>query len=264
MARVCDRCFASGARDTLGPRAHRADGSFEGDGLDTAVTGHVGRERHRVAALPVRAGVYELAAGARILCTIVLTMRSEIAAGSSATQEFATRIGGRIRALRKQRGWSVQRLAENGQLSRRMLTDVELGQANPSLATVDRIARALGTDFAALALPERDAASTEVEGTVVRESPDGSRALLLGATANPRSELWRWTLAPGGHYDAEPDRPGAQEIHHVLTGRLTLATKTGPRVLAPGQSAVIARDQEYAYRNETTEPVVFLRVVTGA
>lgn len=191
-------------------------------------------------------------------------MGREFAADSSTTQEFVTRIGGRIRALRKQRGWSVQQLAEAGGLSRRMLTDIELGQANPSLATVDRVARALDTDFAALALPESGAVEEQVEGTLVWQAPDGSKALLLGATRDPRAELWRWTLAPGGHYDAEPDRPGAQEIHHVLSGRLTLALESGPHVLAPGQSAVIASDQEYAYHNDGAEPVVFVRVVTGA
>ncbi|MEU7484193.1 XRE family transcriptional regulator [Streptomyces sp. NPDC042319] len=191
-------------------------------------------------------------------------MRSEVAVGSSATQEFVTRIGGRIRALRKQRGWSVQQLAEAGGVSRRMLTQIELGQANPSLATVDRVARALDTDFAALALPADDAANAEVEGTLVWQAPDGSQALLLGATEEPRAELWRWTLAPGGHYGAEPDRRGAQEIHHILSGRLTLALSAGPRELGPGQSAVIPTDQEYAYRNGGAEPVVFVRVVTGA
>ncbi|GAA0448289.1 XRE family transcriptional regulator [Streptomyces olivaceiscleroticus] len=145
-----------------------------------------------------------------------------------------------------------------------MLTQIELGQANPSLATVDRVARALDTDFAALALPADDAAHDEVEGTLVWQAPDGSQALLLGATQEPRAELWRWTLAPGGRYEAEADRPGAQEIHHVLSGRLTLSLPTGAQMVAPGQSAVIASDQEYAYRNEGAEPVVFVRVVTGA
>ncbi|MFM9370594.1 helix-turn-helix domain-containing protein [Streptomyces sp. Da 82-17] len=183
---------------------------------------------------------------------------------SHATQQFVTRIGDRIRALRKERAWSVQRLADAAGISRRMLTDVELGQANPSLATVDRIARALDTDFAALALPAADPAGPKVEGTVVWEAVDGSRALLLGATRQPRAELWRWTLAPGGRYDAEPDRAGAQEIHHVLAGRLTLVLATGPQVVAAGQSAVIASDQDYAYRNDGSEPAVFMRVVTGA
>ncbi|MET9089804.1 XRE family transcriptional regulator [Streptomyces sp. NPDC004237] len=181
-----------------------------------------------------------------------------------ATQEFVTRIGRRVRALRKQRGWGVQQLADTARLSRRMLTDIELGQANPSLATVDRVARALDTDFATLALPETDAPGTQAEGTLVWEAPDGSTALLLGATGNPRAELWRWTLAPGGRYDAEPDRPGAQEIHHVLAGRLTLVLETGPQVVGPGQSAIITSDQHYAYLNEHAEPTVFMRVVAGA
>jgi len=198
------------------------------------------------------------------LRTIVLTMSRESAPDSQATQEFVTRIGGRIRMLRKQRGWGVQQLADAATLSRRMLTDIELGQANPSLATVDRVARALDTDFAALALPEDETVGPEAEGTLVWEAPDGSHALLLGATESPRAELWRWTIAPGGRYDAEPDRPGAQEIHHVLTGRLTLALAAGRQSLGPGQSATISSDQQYAYLNEHTEPAVFMRVVTGA
>lgn len=194
----------------------------------------------------------------------MLTMSGESAPDSQATQEFVTRIGRRIRTLRKQRGWGVQQLADAAKLSRRMLTDIELGQANPSLATVDRVALALDTDFAALALPENDTPGAQAEGTLVWEAPDGSTALLLGATENPRAELWRWTLAPGGRYDAEPDRPGAQEIHHVLAGRLTLALETGPQVVGPGQSATIPSDQQYAYLNEHTEPTVFMRVVSGA
>jgi transcriptional regulator with XRE-family HTH domain len=179
--------------------------------------------------------------------------------------EFVTRIGGRIRTLRKQRGWSVQELADAGSVSRRMLTDIELGQANPSLATVDRIAHALDTDFAALALDSDEGRGEgRVEGTLVWQGPDGSRGLLLGATREPRAELWRWNLAPGARYDAEPDRHGAQEIHHVVSGKLTLALTEGRQVLATGQSAVIASDQGYAYLNEGTDPVVFMRVVTGA
>ncbi|MGW3731163.1 helix-turn-helix domain-containing protein [Streptomyces sp. NPDC000851] len=191
-------------------------------------------------------------------------MSRESAPASQATQEFVSRIGRRIRTLRKQRGWGVQQLADAAKLSRRMLTDIELGQANPSLATVDRVALALDTDFAALALPENDAPGAEAEGTLVWEAPDGSTALLLGATQNPRAELWRWTLAPGGRYNAEPDRPGAQEIHHVLAGRLTLALETGPQVVRPGQSATIPSDQQYAYLNEHSAPTVFMRVVSGA
>jgi transcriptional regulator with XRE-family HTH domain len=65
---------------------------------------------------------------------------------------FLADFGGRVRARRKQRGITVGRLAELSAVSRRMLTAIELGQANPSLVTVDKIARALDTDLASLAL----------------------------------------------------------------------------------------------------------------
>lgn len=180
------------------------------------------------------------------------------------TAAFIGRVGGRIRELRKQQGWSVQQLADASALSRRMLTQIELGQANPSLATVDRVAHALGSDFAALALPSRDPGGDGTQGTLTWQGPGGSRALLLGATHDPRAELWRWTLGPGVRYDAEPDHPGAQEIHHVLSGRLTLVLEERQLSVSAGQSAIIASDQQYAYLNEASEPVVFIRVVTGA
>ena len=59
-------------------------------------------------------------------------------------------LGDRIRAARQQQELSVGALAELSEVSRRMLTQIELGQANPSVATLDRIAAGLGTTFAAL------------------------------------------------------------------------------------------------------------------
>ncbi|WP_052024861.1 helix-turn-helix domain-containing protein [Austwickia chelonae] len=182
----------------------------------------------------------------------------------AAASTFVLRIGRRIRDMRKQRGWSVQRLADVSGLSRRMLTQIELGQANPSLATIDRIAHGLGTDFAAIALPEAEPVPHAMEGILAWQGPGDSRALLLSATIDPRAELWRWTLNPQVRYEAEPDRLGAQEIHHVLSGTLTLVLEDEQLVVASGQTTTIRTDQRYAYLNDTARPVTFIRVVTGA
>ena len=184
-----------------------------------------------------------------------------------AAPEFVARVGERIRVLRKARGWTVHRLADESGISRRMLTQVELGQANPSLVTVDRIARALETDFAALSLPEATAGTgvaTTVAPTVVWRDGRGSEGVLLGATAQPRAELWRWTLTPGGRYQAKPDLTGAQEVHHVVAGVLTLELPTGDLVVGAGETATIPSDRDYAYRNDGAIATVFFRVVTGA
>lgn len=189
----------------------------------------------------------------------------ELAEG--AAPEFVSRVGDRIRVLRKARGWTVHQLAEESGLSRRMLTQVELGQANPSLVTVDRIARALETDFAALSLPEATGGAgtaATVSPTVVWRDGRGSEGVLLGATEHLRAELWRWALTPGARYQARPDAIGAQEVHHVVAGSLTLELQAGDLVVGAGETATIPSDDDYAYRNDAAITVVFFRVVTGA
>ncbi|GAA1057254.1 hypothetical protein GCM10017608_07310 [Agromyces luteolus] len=153
-------------------------------------------------------------------------------------------------------------MADQADLSRRMLTQIELGQANPSLVTIDRIAAALGTDFAGLALPESPGdAPASVQ---VWRGEGSSEALLLAATTPADTELWRWTLAPGARYDAQPDKAGAQEIHHVIAGELALVTREASRTLVAGDTTVIFSDQPYSYVNPGETDVVFFRVVSGA
>ena len=185
------------------------------------------------------------------------------------TQDFLGRIGSRIRALRTQQGLTVQQLADRAQLSRRLLTQIEHGQANPSLVAITRIARALGSDVTALlaenepqtALVGFDAAAQ----TRVWSSAAGSTAHLLVATSPARTaDLWRWQLMPGDGYRGNADPTGSQELFHVLRGRLTLHADNADLHVGAGGSARLLSDRAYAYRNDTDEPVTFVRVVSLA
>lgn len=49
-----------------------------------------------------------------------------------------------VREARTKQGWSQERLAEVANLNRSYLGEIERGLAIPSLATVDKIAEALG------------------------------------------------------------------------------------------------------------------------
>lgn len=53
------------------------------------------------------------------------------------------KFGRRVRALREQRGWSQERLAEVSGLHRTYLGGIERGLRNPSLKNLARIAAAL-------------------------------------------------------------------------------------------------------------------------
>ena len=144
-----------------------------------------------------------------------------------------------------------------------MLSQVEQGQANPSLVTVDKLARALGTDFAALAGAgdsEPIAAGRPTE--VWRSAAGGSATLHVTGARVGGPELWEWTLAPGDVYRAEPDPPGSEELLLVLAGTLTLELRESHVVLAAGASGpALASDRAYAYANRGDAPARFARVV---
>jgi len=64
--------------------------------------------------------------------------------------ELLTSVGARVRALRRERGWSRRELGERAGLSERFLAQVESGRGNPSVKSLAEIAAALETSPAAL------------------------------------------------------------------------------------------------------------------
>lgn len=185
---------------------------------------------------------------------------------SRVDSEFVAVVGQNVRRLRKERGLTVQKLAELADVSRRMLTHIELGQANPSLITVDKIARALSTDFTGLlvtAEPEALEVVAADQAQRVWSSNDGSEALLhVSARERGGPELWSWKLSPGDRYEALPDPAGSEEFFYVVKGELTIETQdAGTAVLAVGAAARLATDRDYTYVNDGDEECWFVRVV---
>ncbi|MFC8046403.1 helix-turn-helix domain-containing protein [Nocardia sp. NPDC057353] len=185
-------------------------------------------------------------------------------------QDFLLRVGARIRAVRIERDLTVQHLAELSGVSRRLLTQIEHGQANPSLVAVTRIARSLGTEFTEL-IGEAGPAESPIERipadryALVWTSPAGSSAHLLVSTLGVRTaDLWSWTLVPGDSYSGLPDAPGSFELFHVTAGSLSVLADGVEVTMAAGESGRLRSDRPYSYRNHGTAPAVFLRTVALA
>lgn len=52
-----------------------------------------------------------------------------------------------VKALRKHKGWSEQELATRAGIGRSSLRDIESGQGNPTLSTLDKLGTALGVEL---------------------------------------------------------------------------------------------------------------------
>jgi len=64
--------------------------------------------------------------------------------------QFVVVFGLTIRALREQRGWSQELLAEKADLNRSYVGELERGKAIPSLVTLRKLAVALDASLASL------------------------------------------------------------------------------------------------------------------
>jgi transcriptional regulator with XRE-family HTH domain len=60
------------------------------------------------------------------------------------TDEATIALGARVRALRRERGWTLKQLGREAGLSHPFLSQLERGLARPSVGSAERIARALG------------------------------------------------------------------------------------------------------------------------
>jgi transcriptional regulator with XRE-family HTH domain len=181
------------------------------------------------------------------------------------THEFLLQVGARIRTLRSDRLLTVQQLADRSQISRRLLTQIELGQANPSLVAITRIARQLGTEFTTLLSTSHPKVPIEVHTAphhvLVWRSERGSTAHLLEATDSRSADMWLWHLRPRDTYQGQADPARSQELFYVLAGTLTLRADDHALALPAGASGRLRSDRMYSYLNAGDVTVTFLRTV---
>ena len=77
-------------------------------------------------------------------------------------ESLAAEIAARVRAARTRRRWTLDDLAARSTVSRRLLVRIEHGDANPSLATLLKLAAALGITLTELVADEPEPAPVAV------------------------------------------------------------------------------------------------------
>lgn len=150
--------------------------------------------------------------------------------GTSATPEppappIEVDLGARIRALRLARGHTLRQLAANAGVTESFLSQVERGVASPSIASVQRIARALGQSIAELFAADERAGSVVRAGERRRVVYQGLGAIdeFLTRSTDGKLQVILSTIEPGGGTGDEPyTHDSDEEVVIVLEGSLDL------------------------------------------
>jgi len=171
---------------------------------------------------------------------------------SNGTLEVIQNVSANLRQARLQRGLSQEKLAELAGISRRMLVNIEAGESNVSIATVDKLASALGLAFVDMVRSQAAMASKgKLPLRIWQGQAADSHASLLESLYRPGMtvELWQWQLAAGDSYQAEADAPGCHEMLHVYAGVLQVDLPDRSCLVQTGHSLSFASDISYRYHN---------------
>lgn len=163
--------------------------------------------------------------------------------------------GARVRRLREQAGMTLDGLARASGVSRAMLSKVERGEKNPTIAVGSRIARGLGTGFSVLAGAEADHRDIAVirkrERLAFKDPESGFERHLLSPTLAGRAiEFVLHVIPPkAGSGALPPYPPGTGKYLVVEKGRLEVTIGGNASLPDAGDSLYFEADVPHGFAN---------------
>jgi transcriptional regulator with XRE-family HTH domain len=176
------------------------------------------------------------------------------------------KLGPVVRRLREGQELSLRALAEATGFSASFLSQVENGQASPSIASMERIAMALGVTLAEFFMEAQAdlPVVTRADSRLTLHS-QWSRARLevLGASTDSRGLApVLVTLEPGGSSGKKPYASTGEEFALVQEGAVELTLDEVEQTLGPGDAVMIRRGALRRWLNAGDQPVRILIVAT--
>lgn len=171
------------------------------------------------------------------------------------------RVGDTLAALRQAGSLSLDALSRKAGVSKSMLSQIERGQANPTVAVVWRLANALDVDIGELlgSAPAAHEATIEVlaaHAAPAFRSPDGLCELrILGPIGLAgQFEWYALTVQPGGALQSLAHEPGTREHLSTMTGTLEIQTGEQIQRIKVGETARYPADRPHCIRNTGKTP----------
>lgn len=164
--------------------------------------------------------------------------------------DYELQIGLKIKSCRTDRGMTMKELAEQAQITPSMLSQIEKGQANPSLNTIRLLSKALDVPMFRFFMDE-----VSVENDVVRRDKrkhiieNGIDYEMLTPDMCGNLEMIKMTLKPGTASCKQPMSHIGEEIALILSGNVELILEHDSIILYTGDSVRIKSNIKHSWRN---------------
>jgi transcriptional regulator with XRE-family HTH domain len=182
-------------------------------------------------------------------------MNGDTTTGHTLVEEVSSgRLGERVRALRRERGLTLEMLAEQSGVSRAMISKLERGEKNPTLVVAAKVAEGLGMNLSELVGVEEKRKVVVVprgKGMTMRDPETGFERQLLSPSLGGRGVEFMRNVVPEGSTSGElpPHRRGVEEYVVVERGRLRAVLGGVEYVLEEGDAAYFEADVAHRFDN---------------
>ncbi len=182
-------------------------------------------------------------------------MNDDTTTGHSLIEEVTSgRLGERVRALRRERGWTLEMLAERSGVSRAMISKLERGEKNPTLVVAAKVAEGLGMNLSQLVSVEEKSKVVVVpreRRMTMRDPETGFERQLLSPSLGGRGVEFIRNVVPENSTSGElpPHRRGVEQYVVVERGRLRAVLGGEEYVLEEGDAAYFEADVAHRFDN---------------
>jgi transcriptional regulator with XRE-family HTH domain len=182
-------------------------------------------------------------------------MRKGETRGFDVVEEVSSgRLGERIRGLRRERGLTLDLLAQRSGVSRAMISKLERGEKNPTLVVAAKVAEGLGVSLSQLVGVEERREVVVVpreRRTIMRDPETGFERQLLSPSFGGRGIEFIRNVVPEGSSSGEfpPHRRGVEEYIVVENGRLKAVLGGEDYLLEEGDTLYFEADVPHRFDN---------------
>ncbi|GIM48121.1 transcriptional regulator [Collibacillus ludicampi] len=164
------------------------------------------------------------------------------------------KIGKNLHRIRKNRGYTLDKVAELTGVSKGMLGQIERGATSPTVTTLWKIASGLNISFSSL-IEEESPAVSVISLANIRPllEEDGKFRVypMFPFDQKKRFEMYTLELEPGCRHESEAHGAGVEEYVHVSQGALDIIYEQKTYTIRQESAIRFLADKPHTYYNGT-------------
>jgi len=157
--------------------------------------------------------------------------------------KLAKQISSRLKQLRQDAGWSLDKTAAETGVSKAMLGQIEREESSPTIATLWKIANGFNVSFSSFI------AEAKKPSTALLKDDKIEAQTLFAYDETVRCEIFVIELLPGCEHISPAHKPGVIEHVIVVEGSMELFKEGAWSKLTKGQAVRFSANEQHGYRN---------------